>query len=983
MTRRNSFLVLKCLVALLVLLSQVAAQENKVKKTGAAEDYAVALPWAAQPGLVWTTMNYGRIFNGRAETDFYWPLRTHTTEGQHAGTSSFIFAVENNVIESYSQSLSAPQDWMPKDGSLQKQGNVTSGTHVAGNLVGGSDGSYPRLAHSHLATGAGSTWPFRIDPRDGQAKRWWPGILPPGFTDADRFNTSAPWTVADIEIYCVFNDKYNIGKPSLGIEIEEQIYNYARPYAADFSFVHMIIRNTSDSTIHNAYFGYRFFLKDDIGGYNDDYLVAMNSGWNPDRTKPDLFYVYDPQRDNIPTGHVPAVAGIAILKTPKGKDGKELGITDFHFFEPPGPMTDEGMWAVISSNPNSPHLPGDKSQYFHDTGPDNRIDNTNWIPKNKPQGLYWAFFAMSGPFDLGPGQTDTVSWGPVAGYDVTHLLANVRTMHDMARNGYRGPSPPRQPNFTAVDAADKSVTLTWDTVAEQHPDFEGYKIYRREVSSIVGTNWGKEILNHEGKVVGYLPIAQFDKNNGIKGVDPMNPYFWLGNDTGIRHTFVDTNVVTGVQYQYAITAYTHSIPSKQIPSLENSIGGGLASAFTQPRPNGTVLGHAPAGAIKIAPADSFWIEVEVIEPQRVTGHQYEVRFSDWTVIGGDSVYRQGYSLKDVTTGQVLLQNQPLTDASGDNTMVIDGFRIKFSGRKLSGQIEKVWNKDSPVKNGAKWPYWDLDLRTEAEGIDFEFIIDTNRPASLQAFTGFGTATFTVPLRVFNARTKKELTHYLSVGDWAARFPGDPNYGQPPGAWSLAPGGPCWNPIIDTMGNTSRSDFLVGRDTLGGNQLFFLRTIHPPDATAPRNGDRLFVGTMKPFPRDAVYTFTTTKSYVDPARIDLSKVRAVPNPYYVKARWDTEALSRTIRFMYLPEECDIYIFTVSGDLVRHLKHRQNYIPPSNPDLPGPYTSFARAGLGFRDWELVSDNEIEVAYGIYIYVVTTPDGRKTTGKLAIIR
>lgn len=981
--KQRCFAVLLTGTALLLGQCSIAnAQNSGLKKTNSAEDYAGALPWKAEPGLIWTTMNYGRIFNGRAETDFYWPLRTHTSEGQHAGTSSIIFAVENNVIESYSQNLSAPQDWMPRDGSLQKAGNVTTGIHTDRGLIGGSDGSYPSAAYSDVPTLGLGQWPYRVDPSDGIPKPWWPGNIPAEFTEKDRFNTLAPWAAADREIYMVFNDKYNIGKPAQGVEIEEQIYNYGRAYAADFSFVRMIIHNTSDSTIHNAYFGYRFFLKDDIGGINDDYIVAMNSGSNPDPTKPDLFYVYDPDRTTIPTGHVPCLAAIAILKTPKGNDGKELGITDFHFFEPPGPLLDEGMWAIISSNPNSPNLPGDKSQYFHSTGPDNRIDNTDWIPKNKPQGLYWAWFAMSGPFDFKPGQADTVLWCPVAGYDLTHLLATIKTMHEMAANGFKGPSPPTQPTFSTAVPGDRRVTLTWDTKAELHPEFEGYKIYRREVSSIVGANWGKEILDTQGKVVGYLPLVQFDKTDGVKGADPLNPYFWLGSDTGIRHSFVDTSVVTGVSYQYAITAYTSGNPSKQLPALENALGSGLAGAFTQPPPNGTIPGSAPAGAIKISPVDSFWVEIEVVDPVRITGHNYEISFSDWTVVGADSVYTQGYNLKDMTRGVTLLENKPLTDGSGDNTEVIDGFRVKFTGRGLTGALEKTWNKGSSIKDGAKWPYWEIDLRSAAIGLDFEFVVDETNPATLPSFPGFGTSAYSVPLRVFDVKGKKELTSYMSVGDWASRFPGDPGYGQPVGAWSLTPGGANWNPIIDSTG-TSRSDFIVGSDTVGGNQLFSLRTVHPPDAVAPKDGDRWFVGTMKSFPRDAVYKIATTMAHVDPSRIDLSKVRVVPNPYYVKSRWDTEALSRTIRFMYIPEECDIYIFTVSGDLVRHLVHRQNFLPPSNPDLPGPFTSFTRSGLGYHDWELVSDKEIEVAYGIYVYVITTPDGKKITGKLAVIR
>lgn len=959
----------------------IAQENNKISKPQAAEDYAIALLWKADPGLIWSTMNYGRIFNGRAETDFYWPTRTHSPEGQHGGTSSIIFAVKDNVIESFSQALSAPQDWLPKDGGLQTGNNVTSGDHTSLYTVHGSVGDFPASAMSDVPEGLQRTWPLRVDPVDGAAKPWWPGNLPEGFTDQDRFNTKAPWALAEREAYMVFNDKYNIAKPSLGIEIEEQVYNYAREYAKDFGFVNLIIHNTSDSTIHNAYFGYRFFLVDAIGGTNNNYLVASNTGWNPDPEKPDFFYVYMPNRGNIPPGHIPALAGVHVLRTPKGDDGKELGVTDFHFFVPPGPLTDEAMWAVINSDPTNSNLPGEKSEYFHNTGADNRIDNTNWIPENKPGGSWWAFFAMSGPFDLDAGEADTASFALIGGYDLPYILNNVETLQEMASNGYRGPSPPPIPKFTSSVSDGESITLTWDAEAETDPNFEGYKLYRREISTITTPPWGKEILDPKGNVVGVLPIAQFDKVDGITGTNSLDPYLFLGTDTGIKHTYVDKDVIPGVLYQYTIIAYSKPLPNLQLPPLANTLGAEIAGGKVVPDPNGTVLGHAPADAIKIAPTDSFWIQVETIIPSQINDYEYEVTFSDRTIIVSDTIYQQGYNLINLSTGDTLLTKEPITDISGDNTSVIDGFRINFHGRPSSTQIERVWNKNSTVQDGSKYPYWDFSFFPAAAGKDFIIKIDVENPSQLNEF-GTGNNVYTVPLKIFDATTNTELTQYASVFDFAARNPDNPDYGQPAGAWSLVPGGPNWNPIVEKNNTISLSDFIVVEDS-SGNRLFNLLTIQPPDASAPSNGDELFVGAVKPFPRDAVYNFETVSSKVNTAAIDLTKVRAVPNPYYVKARWDTEANIRTIKFINLPEICDIDIFTISGDLVRHIEHRKEFVPPANPDQPGSSFNFTQAGLGFHDWELVSDSGIEVGYGIYVYVVTTPNGGKQVGKLAVIR
>ncbi len=71
---------------------------------------------------------------------------------------------------------------------------------------------------------------------------------------------------------------------------------------------------------------------------------------------------------------------------------------------------------------------------------------------------------------------------------------------------------------------------------------------------------------------GYEPIAQFDRINQWKGPDPFDPWFDLGSNSGIMHTFVDHNVINGVRYRYTITAYDHPVLDAGQGSLESSRG---------------------------------------------------------------------------------------------------------------------------------------------------------------------------------------------------------------------------------------------------------------------------------------------------------------------------------------------------------------------------------------------------------------------------
>ena len=96
---------------------------------------------------------------------------------------------------------------------------------------------------------------------------------------------------------------------------------------------------------------------------------------------------------------------------------------------------------------------------------------------------------------------------------------------------------------------------------------------------------------------------------------------------------------------------------------------------------------------------------------------------------------------------------------------------------------------------------------------------------------------------------------------------------------------------------------------------------------------------------------------------LDDVIVVPNPYYGSAPWTATEIADKIEFQNLPPSCDIKIFTMSGDLVRELKHND--------------------GTGSEAWNLLSKNDQKVVSGVYIYKITTPDGEYKVGKFMIIK
>ncbi|MBN1302365.1 MAG: hypothetical protein JW995_14205 [Melioribacteraceae bacterium] len=100
----------------------------------------------------------------------------------------------------------------------------------------------------------------------------------------------------------------------------------------------------------------------------------------------------------------------------------------------------------------------------------------------------------------------------------------------------------------------------------------------------------------------------------------------------------------------------------------------------------------------------------------------------------------------------------------------------------------------------------------------------------------------------------------------------------------------------------------------------------------------------------------------------SKVGVYPNPYYGNAYWDgsSERL-RKIYFYNLPEECEITIYTLSGDIVKRIHHNQL----SNGSDVRWFETYAdgsqKMSGGEHAWDLVTENDQAVATGLYLFSV----------------
>jgi hypothetical protein len=255
-------------------------------------------------------------------------------------------------------------------------------------------------------------------------------------------------------------------------------------------------------------------------------------------------------------------------------ESDQLGLTSFNAILFGGnnrPKNDPLMWRLMST-PNQ--RPGDPEPMI-----EQEADN--------------VFIYGSGPFSLKPGESQRFSIALPLGENLDDLLRNAQISQQVFESDYRFAKPPIKPNLVALPG-DEKVTLYWDTQSEDsfdpfvsraNPDdadkgfdFEGYKIYRSQDFSFNDTKTitdsrGVKFLSVALKQVNGVP-AQFDLINEYSGLSNIEykgrgVRYDLGGNTGLVHSYVDSNnVLNGVTYFYAVSAYDHGDENAEIPPSE-------------------------------------------------------------------------------------------------------------------------------------------------------------------------------------------------------------------------------------------------------------------------------------------------------------------------------------------------------------------------------------------------------------------------------
>lgn len=111
--------------------------------------------------------------------------------------------------------------------------------------------------------------------------------------------------------------------------------------------------------------------------------------------------------------------------------------------------------------------------------------------------------------------------------------------------------------------------------------------------------------------------------------------------------------------------------------------------------------------------------------------------------------------------------------------------------------------------------------------------------------------------------------------------------------------------------------------------------------------------------------TTPASYPQTGTFDLSNVHTVPDPYYVTNALEITPSNKVLKFVNLPSQAIVRIYSVSGVLVQVLTH-------NDPQ-----------GGGELDWDLRNRSSQFVASGVYFYHVEAANGQTKVGRFTVVQ
>ncbi|HTY59346.1 MAG TPA: hypothetical protein VMF59_11025, partial [Bacteroidota bacterium] len=742
------------------------------------------------------------------------------------------------------------------------------------------------------------------------------------------------------------------------------------------------------------------------------------------------------------------------------KESDQIGLTSFSYFSPAGQIVlqdKESLWQRL--------IPG----FF---------DVPSTIVGGRPQaGEDGDFIYGTGYFPLLAKNTERFSLALVYGggilgnesldADLADLLKHKATVQKIYDANYQFPQPPDKPTLTAVPG-DHRVTLYWDRKAEASIDpvlltktFEGYRIYKSTDPNFSDIF---TITDGSGAPQGYKWTQEWDLKDGISGYyqaqgeayqDASGFTYFLGNDTGLLHTYVDSTVDNGRRYFYALVAYSKGDPVTGIFPAENThfVTITASGQIIHDQNVVVVVPNAPSAGYTAAPSGvplahtvqkgNGTVSYILADQTKITGHQYQVQFFDTMI---DSVTPAGAPVASsdsttwnrITTAYSVLDEHVFTDSfvSHDTTItplarknfLPSSVVVKNQGGSVIPSSAYVINQSVGTIKGTSYnslpagnytityqyypvykspnilgsPYAsetkDADI---FDGVQLSFRNNWRTQIIDSASGWVGTNAYVwnfSPAILPDLFNGAGIYGYAKPGDYEFQFSNTVVDTSLPDDADLLPATPVYFRVYNRTDSTY-AKFIYYDPTFGGaaghirfgvDVILFEK--NPRNAYSPTwaalfsgkdtvyalgPGAKLLIRTAQPFRYGDAFEFTPTGAGTSvpdlkSARAALSRVKVVPNPYVTQSEFELPLNpgitsgrgTRKIDFIHLPAGATIRIFTARGDYVQTL-HQDGNIED-----------------GAVSWDLKTYENLDVAFGVYFYVVESPVGN-TTGKIAIIK
>lgn len=663
----------------------------------------------------------------------------------------------------------------------------------------------------------------------------------------------------------------------------------------------------------------------------------------------------------------------------------------------------------------------------------NSFNLDSYLLSAGPGSLYEIFGSTSFPFYK--GRTERISMGMMFTYDniadlqsSTHEAPKMFRLKETAQiiyeRDYRFAQPPLMPTLKAT-GGDGKVILSWDNLSDQRTyepflqnenDFEGYKLYRATDKLFSDA---EIITTGQGDKHRKAPIYQCDLANKRFGYANYGlvegSAFYLGDDTGLKHYYIDKNVKNGVTYYYAIVAYDYGVPDLDVSPTENNIvieldeaeqiirlGQNVAVVTPQTR----AAGYIPPNIIINKEQTSKSIPDGMFSPiimdinQALANHTYKMTFETDTIGHLRTVTRRHpMDMKLVTNG---LQIHDITD--NKNFLVYEEKSHSFPEDHL------LFNSDDDY-----WYFFpDKFLVTDIfNGIQITIqmpsdsaFIDTDRSgwitgsSQITITTGAETSFYPYDYEIIFTdatdayQTLTTSTTSIKDTDGHSIKSDSLLFDQAYPFYAINKNS------VDSSGTFEKLDFLTfdlnnndvydwdqdivlaGHTIQSNNKYFWAGTIFTIDLRAntdagslPKMNDVYRIVLSRQLTKDDSFVFTVNPEQKVKAanlKTSMDSIKVVPNPYIATNEMETAVANkflnqrRQIMFTHIPAKCDIRILTSSGVLVDHIEVDNE--PPA----------------GIIHWNLLSYEGLEIAAGMYIYhIKSRVTGNEKVGKFAVIK